>query len=243
MNHLYTSILLILIAVFLCVNGFFKERQQIIWLVWFVILFTVDQLVTRLPFIFPAFKLINGNYNWTGKILELFIAVFFILRLQKTFPLEFAFTFKQLENSIRTVTWRLGILFVVLFAYFYYTSPQKQLTFEDIAFQMTLPGLTEEIMFRGVFLGLLNGVFVPVKKIGGVYMGWGAIVTTILFALWHGIKVDVNFHLQMMFFPMLLPLILGFVMVWVREKTKSLVIPILYHGLIDVLITLIGAFK
>ncbi len=52
----------------------------------------------------------------------------------------------------------------------------------------TLPGLEEELFYRGVLLGLLGRVFPRRTPLLGARTSWGGVVVALLFALGHVIK-------------------------------------------------------
>jgi membrane protease YdiL (CAAX protease family) len=246
MNHLLTVLFSVVIAFGLCFCGFTKEKLKQKYLLIFLIIFSADQIFVRLPFIIPQIDIIGGQYNWTGKALAAVFSIIIILILKKHYPLDFAFTFKQNPRSVKTVLSVLSGLVIIQFLFLYFTSAKHNITWEDHLFQSTLPGISEEIMFRGILLGLLNGVFDNKHKILGAYFGWGTVVTSVLFALWHGLNLDKDFHLHIYFLSMIFPLIFGFISAWARERTKSLLVPVIFHNVINelsMITVLVMSFK
>jgi uncharacterized protein len=243
MNHLLTILLLSLIAFGLCFKGlsYEKLRREYLWL--FFAIFIVDQLLARLPKILPVLNIIGGHYNWTGKILATLFSIMIIIILKKKCQLDFAFTMKQLPGSVQSI---LGIVigfFVLQMIYVYFSTARQEITWEDHLFQLTLPGISEEIMFRGILLGLLNGVFISRIKFLGAYLGWGTLVTALLFGIWHGISFDKDLHFELNYFKMISPLLVGFLLAWVRERTKSILFPFMYHSFFNESINIISMIK
>lgn len=243
MNYLLTVLLLAVIGAGLCFKGITMDKLKQKYLLLFFAIFIFDQLISLLPKILPFINVIGGQYNWTGKIMAIIFSIIFILVLKRRYQLDFAFTLKQLPKSVIST---LGILFgliLIQFSCFYFTSSRRMITWEDHLFQSSLPGLSEEIMFRGILLGLLNGVFLNKNKILGAYLGWGTVVTTVLFALWHGLRIEKDFHLQINYLSMLSPFFVGLVCAWIRERTKSILIPVIYHNLTNELLMIIPLIK
>lgn len=109
-------------------------------------------------------------------------------------------------------------------------------------FIATLPGLVEELFYRGVLLGVLGRVFERRLWLPGTRTSWGGLVTVMLFALAHGLKSQAyvmammpasNHHVSLEGWYYWLPLwhssaadqlyylVRGSLFLWVRERTGS----------------------
>jgi len=244
MNHLLTVCIFIAIGFVLCVKGFSGDKEKRKYLLLFIAIFAFDQLMASLPLIFPTIDLLGGKYNWTGKSLTTVFSVIIIFFLRNKFRnLDFTFSLKQVPGSLRLVLIVISVVTVIHIVSCYFTIPVMTATWEDHLFQLTLPGISEEVMFRGVLLGLLNGVFISRRNILGACLGWGTVVTAGLFGLMHGIWIDGNLHFHMNVFIIILPLFEGFLFAWIRERTKSLVIPIIYHNFLNEITNLVPLIK
>ncbi|MDQ2770604.1 MAG: CPBP family intramembrane metalloprotease [Bacteroidota bacterium] len=91
-------------------------------------------------------------------------------------------------------------------------------------------GVTEELAFRGVLLALLDRVFVSRVRVLGAELGYGAVASTLVFGLCHGLRVDADFHVALNFMPMAIPTVGGFVLAWCRARSGSLLLPIFVHS-------------
>jgi membrane protease YdiL (CAAX protease family) len=100
---------------------------------------------------------------------------------------------------------------------------------EDIAFQLTMPGLQEELFYRGVLLFALDRAFTARARFLGVDWGWGAVLSCLLFGLDHAFGFSNG---QFSFDPMFMALtaLPSFIGVWVRLRTGSLLLPIVMHN-------------
>jgi hypothetical protein len=104
---------------------------------------------------------------------------------------------------------------------------------ETMLFEATLPGLAEEMVFRGVFQSLLNQVFGRPWKLLGAQVGWGYVLTTLLFTLGHGIFVDRSLHLQASVAGMIPGLYAGLILGWMRERCGSIWPGVAVHNAMD----------
>jgi membrane protease YdiL (CAAX protease family) len=107
---------------------------------------------------------------------------------------------------------------------------------ETILFQATMPGIAEEIVFRGILLALLNKVFAMRWTLFGVRLGWGAIISSILFGLLHGFYIDNAWSLHFITIGILRTAFDGFFLALVKERTKSLLPGIIIHNVLDVIV-------
>lgn len=88
--------------------------------------------------------------------------------------------------------------------------------------QVLVIALPEETFFRGYMQTRFQQIFKPRWHIFGAHLGWGWILTCLIFALAHSLISYQWWHFAI-FFPSLL---FGFL----REKTDGLVAPILSHA-------------
>jgi uncharacterized protein len=118
----------------------------------FGLLLLLSTLCLTMPH--PAFM--NGlNWNWFGKFVSIILGLAYLFFQKKeTYP-EYGFTTKLFPNSLKPVI----IIFVVLamldcISYFF--DGFQGYKVESLLFQATMPGLEEELWFRGIYLYLLN---------------------------------------------------------------------------------------
>lgn len=89
-------------------------------------------------------------------------------------------------------------------------------------FQILLIALPEEFYFRGYFQSTIDKVFQKRIKLLGVEVGWGFVITAVVFALAHAIVSYKWWHFSI-FFPALL---FGYL----RLRTGSITAPIFFHA-------------
>jgi membrane protease YdiL (CAAX protease family) len=98
-----------------------------------------------------------------------------------------------------------------------------------------MPSVIEEIVYRGILLTLLSMVFVKNLKIGKMNFGMGVIITSILFGLWHSLNITNDLDITMSWVPFIYTGLIGFVLALVKERTGSLLFPIVIHQMINIL--------
>ena len=196
------------------------------WLLVAAALFFVnDAALTRLYGLLP--DVIGGDWNWLGKALALIITL--AVAAHPAFGWERSgLTFKQKPGSMPSAIVVSAVL-VALFTYFALSSADDAASAETVAFQLTMPGLEEESFFRGILLLALNEAFRGRLKALGVEWGWGALLSSALFGLTHAFGFeDGGFSFDLMTF--LLTGLPALILVWLRERTGSLLLPILLHN-------------
>lgn len=98
-------------------------------------------------------------------------------------------------------------------------------------FYPVIAGLDEELMYRGVLLALLCSLAPSILfTIKGAPISLGGMIALLLFALIHGLKIK---HGMLQISPpgMVLTFIYGGVYLWLRERTGSLLMPVVAHNL------------
>ena len=204
----------------------FRLKVDIKWLLIALSLYFVnDFMLTRAFGEFPW--LLNTQWNWEGKFYALVTTL-----LIATLP-QFGFrciglTWYQGKNPLPAyaLTLFLAIFFVVL-AFF---NGNEKSSIETIAFQWSMPGLEEEAFYRGTLLLAMNEAFKRKVHILGAPIGYGGVLATLLFGFGHALSYDNNsFEFETLTF--LVTGIPAFLLLWIRERTGSLLLPILIHNI------------
>ncbi|PKO04514.1 MAG: hypothetical protein CVU41_16815 [Chloroflexi bacterium HGW-Chloroflexi-3] len=98
-----------------------------------------------------------------------------------------------------------------------------------IVYYYLFVALREEILFRGYIQSRLNSVFGRPKRFFGVGWGWGMIISSVLFGLWH-----LGWRPDMLEWPHVLwTMFAGLSIGFVREKSESVIAPALLHGIMN----------
>jgi membrane protease YdiL (CAAX protease family) len=188
----------------------------------------LDDLLTGLPTVVTSLGVIGDKWNWMGKLLSLVLAVTTLLALQLS-PETVGLTFRQRHLKIGLIAVVLFIAWGICLGLLF--KPGDPST-ETLAFQATMPGLAEEIIYRGILPALLLGLLNSRGPVEGI--PWTVIIaTSLLFGAWHGLRYSdgaFSFELLAALFPTLGSIAGG----WLRFKTGSLVMPILGHNFANV---------
>lgn len=183
-----------------------------------------DALLTRayglLPQVLPA-----GDWNWQGKILALAatLAVVAVLGWKRC-----GLTLAQDKGSLKTALPVAGV-YVGLFLVLALVFPNEPASAETLAFQLTMPGLEEELFYRGLLLLVLDRAFGTPWKLGGITFGWGAILSCALFGLAHAFGYGRDgFSFDAL--TMALTALPSLIAVWLRLRTGSVLLPVLLHN-------------
>ncbi|MEO7729551.1 MAG: CPBP family intramembrane glutamic endopeptidase [Kofleriaceae bacterium] len=201
----------------------------------FVALFALDDLVLLLPWIGPFIAL---TWGWQGKLLEVG-GVLVLAATVRGLSLRDIGATAPLRAGWRTPALVVGTVSLALpIAFVLGLGARDQLTVEGWLFQATMPGLAEELLFRGTFLVLLDRAFGRPWRIAGSEVGWGTIVMALVFAAAHAVDVDRSgtVHVEPLF--AIGPLIGSLFAGWARPRLGSLVPLILFHNVSNLVIPL-----
>lgn len=170
----------------------------------------------------------DAAWNWAGKLVA-FGGTLIVMTLP---AFGWAKCGVRLDQGPR---WRGAlVLFAVLAGLFFWLAISgadgKPDDAETIAFQWTMPGLDEEFFYRGTLLLALNEAFRPRVNVLGAPIGYGGLLTTILFGLTHALSYEAGgFDIDPMTFAMTgIPALL---LLWLRERTGSLLMPVIGHNI------------
>ena len=196
------------------------------WLVIAALLVAInDASLTRCYGLLP--DVIAGEWNWQGKLAAL-AATLAIAALPAFGWQRVGLSLAQNPGSLKAAL-PVAAAYCAFFIVIAIVFPGGSASAEDIAFQLTMPGLEEEPFYRGILLFALDQAFRGRKRFFGVDWGWGAVLSCLLFGMAHAFGYsDGSFS----FDPVILALtgIPSFIAVWLRLRTGSLLLPVLLHN-------------
>lgn len=204
-----------------------RERFAPRWLLIAALLVALnDVLLTRgyglLPDLLPV-----SDWNWQGKIFAL-AATLAIAALPAFGWRRVGLTLAQAPSSLKPAIPVL-VLYCACFLVVALAFPGGQADGEEVAFQLTMPGLEEEPFYRGILLVALDRAFTGRIRFLGVEWGWGAVLSCLLFGLAHAFGFsDGRFSFDAL--TMALTALPSFIAVWLRVRTGSLLLPVLMHN-------------
>ena len=185
-----------------------------------------DVLLTRgygtIPNILPEL-----DRNWQGKFLAL-IATLALAALPAFGWRRVGIRLTQAPGSLKAALPVL-LLYCGFFAALALAFPSEPESREEIAFQLTMPGLEEELFYRGILLFALDRAFAGRWRFLGVDWGWGAVLSSMLFGLTHAFGyAEGGFTFDPVY--MALTALPSFIAVWLRLRTGSLLLPVVIHN-------------
>lgn len=209
------------------VVGYADRRQfSLRWLLVAALLVALnDVLLTRAYGLLP--EMIGGSWNWQGKLLAL-CATLAIASLPAFGWRRAGLTLSQAPGSLRAAM-PVVALYCTFFIAIALAFPGGPADVETAAFQLTMPGIEEELFYRGILLLALDQAFRGRKRFLGVDWGWGAVLSCMLFGMAHAFGYsDGQFSFDAII--MALTAVPAFLAVWLRLRTGSLLLPVLLHN-------------
>lgn len=225
----WTPVAAIMLALQLTGKG--KVAWQ--WLLAAIIVFaTYSMAVFFLPRI-DGFPELGEQYNWTGKIAAILTTIAMILIAKKSSPHftneTLGLTLRQNEGSLRPAAIATAAMVALVVTLQLIGGNNPPIDAETFAYQAIIPGIDEELMFRGLLLAIIAAALTEVKN----GWRWAGILVTVIFAFGHSFFYQPD---GSQFDPIALgyTAILGGLMMFIRLRTGSILIPILAHNLTNV---------
>ncbi|WP_298123276.1 CPBP family intramembrane glutamic endopeptidase, partial [Brevundimonas sp.] len=180
--------------------------------------------------------LIGGDWNWQGKLLAT-VGSLAVAALPALGWRASGLTLTQAPGSLRTAL-VVSLFYVGFFVAVALAFPNEPASVETVAFQMTMPGLEEEIFYRGALLLILARAFTARLSFLGVDWHWGAIISSVLFGLVHAFGFsDGAFSFDPL--TMVLTGVPSLIAVWLVLKTRSVLLPLVLHNFGNTITTLV----
>lgn len=173
------------------------------------------------------------KWNWIGKIVSATAMLAAIALIPGIDRKDVGLQLRQAPGSLKPALLCLALLCGLSWGVEAWANDGRDLSFERLAFQALMPGLDEELFFRGLFLALLLRAFDEHWTLFGARVGPAAAVATFIFGAGHGLGFA-DGQLQFDALSFALTGTLGFGLLWIRQRTESLLLAILAHNLINV---------
>jgi membrane protease YdiL (CAAX protease family) len=235
-TSLLESLLHILIVLPFILWGRAKNRSSDIKpVIYFILIYLATNLIITAFSHTILFD--KQQWNWAGKAAALVFGLLLLNVIPGFKPRDFGWRAKMDWAGTRPL---LIVCFIYLLARIalYMTSGEADYSIkgETLLYQATLPGIQEELIFRGILLGLLSAVFIrPAMRFLNVDFGLAAIITSILFGLAHGLSLSKDFDIAINAVAFGRSAIDGFLYALLLQKTKSLIPGIVFHNLLNVI--------
>ncbi len=213
-----------------------KSKNSLVLLALYVLIYLI---ILPLPNIFPAIKIIHGNWNWSGKIYSIIISLFYLFLIRKEIEGNNYFTLSQ-----KNIRFRRYLYFViVILIYFIYHAHTKSTTLaqkEQLLFQLIMPSLDEEIAFRVIMLGLLlNSVRKEIQISKYTLTNIPILLSSLIFGLGHSIFINPSWEFYFNGTEFVSTFLIGFFFGWLSIKNESILMPLLIHSILNTFVIII----
>jgi len=201
-----------------------REKRNIQYVLLFAVFFLIGSLIRGVAFL-------GWAWNWEGKFSAMVFSIVFVLIYRKIPLAEYGVTWRHQPSSLMPCLILTTFYIAAGFIIGLLTDSGYDITTEYLLFELSMPGLDEEIFYRGIGLALMNRAFGKNQNLFGAKIGWGLIIISVLFGLAHGVGLTDQLRLEVDFFSVSLTAGAGFLLGWLRERSGSLVLPIAAHNL------------
>ena len=227
---LHIAIILPLLLIFM------KERtrENYLRVLGIVVCYFIYNATLTMQYHFDCLNIIKGSWNWDGKIYGVAcgVAMYFIFR--REFAENNFFTLKQNKAGLRSVL--KVVAAIICIAILGGLVNENEFKLETLLFQISMPGIDEEIMYRGVLLGLMCSAL---RMGGAAWRNPAIIINGILFGLVHALSLS-NGTLQVNPMNFVWTGLLGYSFGYITIKTRSILIPMLTHNLYNFSLNLLS---
>lgn len=216
------------------------------WILASALIAFVYSVAIFIPVTFPhLLPALGHQWNWSGKLVSIAattVMALLLLAFAGFRVADFGLTLRQAPGTGKAIVFVI-VPFLILIGLLVWkmSSHGTWPDAETLGYQASLPGLDEEFFFRGLLLAVFDRMFPAKGNILGAKMGYGAIAVSIAFGLGHAILFDKSLSVHFEVLEGVFAGVTGLVLVWIRARTQSLVLPILTHNAVNLLNFLVPA--
>jgi hypothetical protein len=227
----------ILVAVAIFVFAILRQQVSAIHLLGAIaVLIAYGVSIIWLPDLITWPAWVNAlHWNWTGKLISIATTLSLILLWPGLSTAEAGLTLRHKDGSIGPAILAAAILCASAMILQSLVGAGSDTRLETLLFEATLPGIDEELAFRGLLAALLARAFIRQVSVFGAPMGWGDLALCLVFAAGHGLMfIQQQIHFDPFSFGYT-----GFVgagLLWMRQRTGSLMLPVLTHNVVNILL-------
>lgn len=223
---------------------FLCKKDKRIYVLLFILISGLNEIGLKLGRLYLNLSS-HLHYNWGGKILSIIISVAFIIILKRFLvPISYSDLKISLGHKIKA---KRAIFFLWYssnaHSNFYILNYKQQFDMEQLFFQLTMPGMDEELCYRGIYLALLNIAFIKRYQFLDAKFGVGLIIVSIQFGLGHALSVSSSMGISFDMFYFFWSGAAGFCIGLIAESTGSLILPIASHNGFNVINFLVRALR
>lgn len=176
--------------------------------------------------------------NWGGKvaaiIASLVMAAAILIGTRTVSLADMGITLRRRPGSLLPAILATALMAGALVGLNVLVADGRELGAEHLLYQSTMPGLDEELFFRGLLLAVLaRAVTSGHRSILGAPISWAGVVVTVLFGLGHSLFWNAG---SIVFDApsFIVTGTLGLGLLWIRERTGSVIPALLAHNFINV---------
>lgn len=210
--------------------GTLRIRSALRWSALFLGLIILDTTLVYLPLQSGVYEALHLQWNWFGKLLSVIWAVLFLA----FGPLSFqdAGVRQPRPGSGKSAFIVVAVLAAVAFIAHWFLSSGAPRSVETLLYQLTMPAIAEELVFRSVLFAILERAFCEATQGTHWWQSRAVWLTALAFALFHGWGVSHGgFHFNAI--ACLLPFVFGVIAGALRKHTGSLWYPMALHSAVN----------
>ncbi|MEC5395051.1 CPBP family intramembrane glutamic endopeptidase [Bergeyella sp. RCAD1439] len=204
----------------------------------FSICYIVYEIALVLPKISPIFEFIKSSWNWEGKLFGIVWAIIAYFLFRNLFRENDFFTFRQNKKGFKSAI--IGAISIVILSItIWFILGKSTFDYETLFFQISLPGIDEEMIFRGILFGLLLS---SLKETIPVIGNPATLIISILFGLTHALTLDKSYSINFEPIYFMQTAFAGYVWAWITLKSRSILLSMISHNLSNffgILVTMI----
>lgn len=210
--------------------GTSRIRSALCWAALFLGLLILDIALVYLPLQSGVYETLHLQFNWFGKCLAVVWAVLFLA----FGPLSFqdAGVRKPRPSSSKSAAIVVAVLAAVAFIAHWFLSSGTPRSAEMLLYQLTMPAIAEELVFRGLLFAILERAFREATQATRWWQSRSVWVTALAFALFHGWSVS-HGSFQFNAAAFALPFVFGVIAGALRKRTGSLLFPVVLHSVVN----------
>ncbi|WP_347922934.1 CPBP family intramembrane glutamic endopeptidase [Pontimicrobium sp. SW4] len=216
-----------------------KKRQTLKVILAFASIALLSNVLMIVPIEYESLVLFDSKWNWSGKLYATLGVLLFLVVYGKFQLKDYYLTLKQNKSFLKKGILILLVYILIEVISYVFLSNKMPWSLDTLLYQLTMPGIQEEVASRAIIIGLLVQVLSSEKKLfKKSRINPAILVASLMFGFGHGLFLNDSLEVTFYAYPFIRTTLIGYLYGWITVKSGSILLALVSHNLLNFITSL-----